>query len=366
MNEWILESLQLLNFKSYEEAQFAFGPRINCLVGQNGAGKTNVLDAIHYLSNGKSYFNAIDAQNIKHQQNFMTVEGKYLHADQREHIHLALEKGQRKKIRRNQELYKRLSDHIGLIPVVVISPSDRDLITEGSEPRRKFLDGTIAQTNTAYLDHLLQYHQVLKQRNSMLRKGISDESLLDIYDAQLVNHGLEIYRQRLSFCDDFAENVSQHYKEISGDAERISFAYKSKITPENYVELMQGARQKDRILEYTTVGIHRDDLAFNMDGRSVKRFGSQGQQKTYLIALKLAQYHYLHLQKGFKPLLLLDDIFDKLDASRVHHIINSVSNGVFGQIFITDTHPERAEKLAGEGGFDAKIIRIERNKMEAS
>jgi DNA replication and repair protein RecF len=367
MNEWILESLHLLNFKSYPEATFTFSPRINCIVGQNGAGKTNILDAIHYLSNGKSYFNAVDAQNIHHHQQFMTVEGNYIHADESEIIHLALEKGQYKKIRRNQELYKRLSDHIGLIPVVVISPSDRDLITEGSELRRKFLDASLAQTDKVYLDHLIQYHQALRQRNTMLRKGmVNDPGLVEIYDRQLVTHGIYIHEKRAAFCADFAVSVRNHYRDISGDAEQIELEYQTRVTPDGFAQLLRDALQKDMALEYTSVGIHKDDLLFTMEGRPMKKFGSQGQQKTYLIALKLAQYHFLHQHKGFKPILLLDDIFDKLDEQRVRHIIDSVSNGVFGQIFITDTHPERAEKLAGEEDFEAKIIRVERENQVVS
>jgi len=363
MNEWTLHTLDLLNFKSYKQSLFTFSPRINCIVGKNGAGKTNILDAIYYLSTGKSYFVSTDAQTIHHNEQMMSVEGIYHHDDEDERIHVGLEKGQRKKIRRNGEVYKRMADHVGLIPVVIISPSDRDLIVEGSEARRKFLDATISQTDTSYLDHLIQYHKTLKQRNTMLRNGMgTDASLRAIYDEQMVYHGSKIYQKRHAFCAVFSPEVTSHYNAISDGAEQVTFAYKSKVNIDNYAEQLKEALAKDLAMEHTTFGVHKDDLAFDMNGRLIKRFGSQGQQKTYLIALKLAQYHYLNEHKGFRPILLLDDIFDKLDAERVHRIIERVNQGVFGQIFITDTHPERAIAIAAEEGVEANIIHVNPNE----
>ncbi len=360
MSEWILHSLDLLNFKSYNQSLFTFSPRINCIVGKNGAGKTNILDAIYYLSTGKSYFLSTDAQTIHHDKQMMSIEGIYIHDKEEERIHVGLEKGQRKKIRRNGEVYKRMADHVGLIPVVIISPYDRDLIVEGSEARRKFLDATISQIDTAYLDHLIQYHKALKQRNTMLRNGMgSDASLRDIYDEQLVYHGGIIFQKRKAFCAQFSPEVASHYNAISDGAEQVTFSYKTKVNADDYAELLKEALSKDLVMEHTTFGVHKDDLVFNMNRRLIKRFGSQGQQKTYLIALKLAQYNYLYEYKGFRPILLLDDIFDKLDAERVHRIIERVNQGVFGQIFITDTHPERATAIAEEEGVEANIIHIE-------
>lgn len=364
MKEWTLHTLDLLNFKSYPESRFTFTPKINCIVGKNGAGKTNILDAIYYLSTGKSYFLSTDAQTIHHHQQMMSVEGLYSHDNEEECIHVGLEKGQRKKIRRNGDVYKRMADHVGLIPVVMISPSDRDLIVEGSEARRKFIDATLSQTDTSYLDHLLQYHKTLKQRNTMLRNGMgNDAALREVYDTQLVDHGVVIYEKRKSFCEAFAGEVALHYNAISDGAEHISLSYQSKINQETYASQLLNALPKDLILEYSTFGIHKDDLGFEMNGRLIKRFGSQGQQKTYMIALKLAQYHYLHNHKGFRPLLLLDDIFDKLDAERVHRIIEQVNQGVFGQVFITDTHPERAKAIAEEKGVDVHIIHVKSNNQ---
>ncbi len=364
MKEWTLQSLELLNFKSYPHANFDFGARINCIVGPNGAGKTNVLDAIYYLSTGKSYFQSSDAPNIHHQQQQMSIQGLYAHDGEEERIHIGLEKGQRKKIYRNDELYKRLADHVGLIPVVMISPSDRDLIAEGGEVRRRFIDATLSQTDPVYFDHLLQYHQALKQRNTMLRNGMGkDNSLREIYDHQLVEHGLEIFKRRRAFSQTFAEDVAKHYEAISNGAEAVTFAYATKIEEDHYAEQLKEALPKDLVMEYTTFGIHKDDLKLSMDGRLIKRYGSQGQQKTYLIALKLAQYHYLHQVKGFRPILLLDDIFDKLDAERVHRMIDRVNQGVFGQIFITDTHPERAQAIAEAEGVEANIIHVERQNQ---
>jgi DNA replication and repair protein RecF len=247
-------------------------------------------------------------------------------------------------------------DHVGLIPVVMISPADRDLIIEGGEARRRFLDATLSQTDTMYLDNLVRYHNVLKQRNSALRNGVNDPGLLEVYDMQMAETGAFISRRRAEFCQQFANSVAQHYSAISDAAENVSLEYTTKVEPENYLEQLQSTIAKDRVIEHTTFGVHRDDLELLMEGRSIKKFGSQGQQKTFSIALKFAQYDYLFASKGFKPILLLDDIFDKLDARRVQQMMENVSRGSFGQVFITDTHPERVQQL--EKGINEEINTI--------
>jgi DNA replication and repair protein RecF len=354
MHEWTLLKLYLWNFKNYREAQFDFSSRINFIGGANGAGKTNILDAIYYLSTGKSYFNPSDSHSVFHGENSMSIKGEYLHDNLKEGIHLAWEG--RKVLKRNDEKYKRLMDHVGLIPVVMISPADRDLIIEGSEARRKFLDSTLSQTDTLYLDNLVRYHSLLKQRNAALRNGVSDPGLLEVYDIQMAETGALLSRKRAEFCQQFAHSVAQHYAAISDSAENVSLNYATKVDPEKYLEQLQSRIAKDRAIEHTTFGIHRDDLELLMEDKSIKRFGSQGQQKTFSIALKLAQYDYLYASKGFKPILLLDDIFDKLDARRVQQMVENVSRGSFGQVFITDTHPERVQQL--EKGINEEINTI--------
>lgn len=364
MQEWILKRLSLLNYKNYQDADFEFSPQINFIVGPNGAGKTNILDAIHYLSTGKSYFNPTDAQNVRHGETAMSIMGEFVHNESTERIHLAWDK--RKILKRNDEKYKRMMDHVGLIPVVVISPADRDLIVDGSESRRRFLDSTLSQIDPVYLDHLVRYHNVLKQRNALLKKGISDLSLLEIYDEQFVAHGIYIAKKRQSFCDEFAPQVANHYTSIADGVDAVSLKYNSKVDTDKYLEQLRLAFAKDRVLEHSTFGIHRDDLDCLLEERPIKKFGSQGQQKTFSIALKLAQFDYLMAKKGFKPILLLDDIFDKLDASRVKKMVENVSSGVFGQIFITDTHPERVEQLSNFTGLPIYSIELRRNNEMTS
>lgn len=362
-----LQKLSLLKFKNYSEAELNFSAGVNAFTGNNGAGKTNLLDAIHYLSLCKSYFNPIDGQQIRHNHDFFMVQGTFDRDQQDEVISCGLKRGQKKQFKRNKKEYQRLSDHIGLFPLVMISPNDISIIIEGSEERRRFIDNAISQTDHAYLDELILYNRNLQNRNALLRQialsGKYDPVLLDIYDSQLVLSGNRIFAKRRAFMNAFTEIFNQHYQYLSEGAESVELVYESPLTNADFAELIKQTIERDRILERTTVGIHKDDLVFSIGGMPLKKFGSQGQQKSFLIALKLAQYTFLQQQKGFKPLLLLDDIFDKLDESRTRKLMKMVSDKDFGQIFITDTSRKRIEHIFNEIDFPVRIFDIEKGEV---
>ncbi len=348
----ILQSITLLNYKNFESESFNFDPRINCFVGNNGIGKTNVLDAIYHLSFGKSYFNPITSQNIKHGEDFFVIEGKYEKDNKDEKIVVSAKKGQKKMIKRNGKAYERFSEHIGFLPAVIISPADRDLIIEGSETRRKFIDGVISQGDAQYLRDLISYNKVLSQRNSLLKyfaaNNTHNQDTLDIYNGQLHDFGTKIYQKRVAFLKEFTPIFLKRYQVISNSTENVDLVYKSQLEDGPLIDLLQQSINKDKFTQYTNFGIHKDDLLFQIEGHPVKKFGSQGQQKSYLIALKLAQFDFIKAHIGQSPILLLDDIFDKLDESRVSQIIKLVDEENFGQIFISDTHPERTEEVVKE------------------
>jgi len=343
----ILKSLSLLNYKNFESQTFNFDTKINCLVGHNGVGKTNVLDAIYHLSFGKSYFNPIASQNIKHDEAFFVINGDYLKHDSEEKIVVSLKRGQKKVIKRNSKAYEKFSDHIGFLPLVIISPADRDLIIEGSDRRRKFIDSVISQGDKTYLQLLIKYNKILAQRNSLLKyfaiNNTFNGDTLDIYNQQLTDFGSQIFEKRKTFLDVFKPIFKARYEAISGGKELVSLDYKSDLHHNDLNHLLINNLNKDKALQYTSVGIHKDDLVFNIDTHSIKKFGSQGQQKSFLIALKLAQFDFIKSQSGVNPILLLDDIFDKLDENRVTQIIKLVNDENFGQLFISDTHAERTE-----------------------
>lgn len=345
----ILQKLSLLNYKNFESKNFEFDPKINCFVGLNGVGKTNVLDAIYHLSFGKSYFNPITLQNIRHGTDFFVVEGLYEKNDRPEKIVVSAKKGQKKIIKRNGKIYDKFSDHIGFLPLVIISPSDRDLIIEGSDTRRKFIDGVISQEDAKYLQSLLKYNKVLSQRNSLLKyfaaNNTFDGDTLDIYNEQLHSFGTELYQKRRQFIDEFQPIFMERHMAISNGNETVGLRYESQLADQPLIELLQQNLQKDRMSQYTNFGIHKDDLVFEISGHPIKKFGSQGQQKSFLIALKLAQFDFLKAHSQVNPILLLDDIFDKLDEERVGQIIALVDEENFGQLFISDTHAERTEEV---------------------
>ncbi|MBS9461474.1 DNA replication/repair protein RecF [Flagellimonas sp. 389] len=344
-----LRHLSLVNYKNFASKSLEFDPIINCLVGDNGVGKTNILDAIYHLSFGKSYFNPVATQNIKHETDFFVIEGEFEKNERSEKIICSFKRGLKKVIKRNGKAYDKFSEHIGFLPLVIISPSDRDLIIEGSDTRRKFMDGVISQSDKAYLQTLIKYNKVLVQRNSLLKyfavNHTFDADTLAIYNEQLHGFGTEIHQKRMEFITAFIPIFKEQYAHISEKEEQIMLSYESQLAEKKLSDLLENSITKDRALQYTSVGIHKDDLNFTIDGHPIKKFGSQGQQKTFLIALKLAQFHFIKEQAKTTPILLLDDIFDKLDENRVSQIVALVDNDDFGQIFISDTHAERTENV---------------------
>ena len=357
-----LEKLSLVNFKNITTQSFDFEYKINCFVGNNGVGKTNVLDAIYYLSFAKSYFNSVAVQNIKHGESFFMLEGEYLIEDRKETIVCSLKKGQKKVLKRNGKNYDKFSEHIGQIPLVIISPADRDLVVEGSDVRRKFIDGVISQQNKSCLQDLIAYNKILTQRNALLKyfaaNRIFDALNLSVYDDQLADFGARIYEVRKSFLETFIPIFNEKYEIISNDKERVNLIYKSQLHDLDMNTLLQNSLEKDRMLQYSTAGIHKDDLGFEIGEYPIKKFGSQGQQKSYLIALKLAQFEFIKKQSNITPILLLDDIFDKLDETRVLQIVNLVKNDEFGQIFITDTHSDRTENIIKQSNTNYKMFQL--------
>lgn len=364
-----LKRLHVLNFKNYEEATLELSPTINVFAGSNGSGKTNLLDAIHYLALCKSYFNPIDSQHIRTDADWFMVQGEFEKVGVMDSVSCSIKKSQKKVFKKNQKEYPRLADHIGQFPLVMISPYDHMIITEGSEERRKFMDNVLSQTDPHYLEQLIRYNKCLVQRNSLLKQagqtGFLDLSLLEIFDEQLVDLGKSIYRKRVGFLDQFIVEFQKYYTFISEEVEAVQLIYDSPLHDADFAKLLKDALEKDRTLERTTVGIHKDDLVFFIhDGMPLKKFGSQGQQKSFLVALKLAQFAFLDKQKGFKPLLLLDDIFDKLDEKRMRRLMQMVSENDFGQILITDTDASRIKRIFEEIAIKISVFRIESGRVD--
>ncbi|TXD85096.1 DNA replication and repair protein RecF [Subsaximicrobium wynnwilliamsii] len=358
----ILKALSLVNYKNFESQDFEFDDKINCFVGANGVGKTNALDAIYHLSFGKSYFNPIASQNINHDAEFFVVDGIFEKHEKTEKIIVSLKRGQKKMIKRNAKAYEKFSDHIGFVPLVIISPADRDLIIEGSETRRKFIDSVISQSDKAYLNNLISYNKVVAQRNALLKyfalNNTFNAQTLEIYNEQLDSYGAEIFNTRREFLETFIPIFKARYKAISNDNEAVNLVYKSDLHEQRLKDLLVQNLNKDKALHYTSVGTHKDDLVFEIETYPIKKFGSQGQQKSFLIALKLAQFDFIKAQSGVTPLLLLDDIFDKLDENRVAQIIGLVDDDNFGQLFISDTHPERTEQVIKQIHQSYKMFKL--------
>ena len=363
-----LKNLALTNFKNYELNELEFSPKINCFVGNNGVGKTNILDAIHYLSLTKSFFNSIDSISIRHGEDYFIIQGIFVSGNEEDQIYCAFQKQKQKLLKRNGKEYQKLSDHVGRYPVVMISPADNALITEGSEDRRKFMNKIISQYSAEYLDSVLKYSKALQQRNRLLKdiasSGKVDNDILSIWDAQLVRYGNYVYSEREILVNEIIPVFQEYYSLISSGKESVRLKYKSHLSEGSFTEALLSSITKDRYLEYTTVGIHKDDLLLEMDDFPVKSLGSQGQQKSYLVALKLAKFDYIKRKAGFSPILLLDDIFDKFDAERVEQIIRLVGNQRFGQIFITDTHQSRLQDILSSHKTDYKLFRIADNGIE--
>ncbi len=357
-----LKNLSVVNFKNIIESEIELSHRLNCFIGDNGSGKTNLLDAIYYLSFTKSFFNPIDNMNINHSAKWFMLKGEYNRSEDNIQVICSCQDGQKKQVKLNGKTYRRLADHIGLLPLVMVSPGDSVLIMGGSEERRKFMDGVISQFDAAYLDDLLRYNRVLLQRNNILKQlgtGFPvDQDMIAIYDDQLIDAGIRLYERRRKFIDDLNPVFQKYYSAISQGVEKTSLFYQSDLEKKPYKELLQEAFPRDKNFQYTTVGIHKDDLLLSLGNHPIRKIGSQGQQKTYLVALKLAQFVYISQVAGQKPILLLDDIFDKLDKHRVEQIIKMVSGEQFGQIFITDTNREHLDSILLSLSSDYKIFKV--------
>jgi DNA replication and repair protein RecF len=354
-----LEKIGLLNYKNYAEVAIQFSEHINCFVGENGSGKTNLLDAIYYLSFTKSAFSSTEQQNMKHGTTLFLVKGSFCKQSETYDVQFSLQTGQKKDARNSRVPYEKLSEHIGLFPAVLISPDDTDLIRERSENRRRFFDSIISQINHPYLDNLIRYNHLLQQRNRLLKQFAErrtyDGDLLDSYSEPLLTLGRTIYEARQSFIAQFTPLFERHYRYLSNDQEAVAIHYESHFAQPTWRENFHRVQQRDLVLQRTTQGTHRDDYRFEIAGYPVKKYGSQGQQKSFVIALKLAQFEIIHQQTGVKPLLLLDDIFDKLDDHRIAQLTRLVVDQTFGQLFVTDARPERTRQMfaaiAGEKKF---------------
>ncbi len=363
-----LKQLSLINFKNYQEFEAQFSEKINCFVGNNGMGKTNLLDAIYYLSFCKSFFNTIDSQNIKHGEALFLLQGLFNKEGEDIEVYCGLKRNQKKIFKKNKIEYERLSEHIGAFPLVMISPSDSDLINESSEVRRRFLDGIISQYDKVYLDKLINYSHILKQRNALLKHFYEtrtfDAESLEIWDEQLIIFGKSILEIRLRFLQHFIPLFNHYYQFISDSKEEVALHYQNSLDENDFKTALTNVLPRDRAVGYTTVGPHKDDLEFTIANFSLKKFASQGQQKSYLLALKLAQFEFIKTQKNTKPLLLLDDIYDKLDEKRFTKLLDLVSGDDFGQVFITDTHPERIQILLNTKQINAKLFLVENGKRK--
>ncbi len=359
-----LQSLSIINYKNIRQTEIEFSPKINCFIGSNGSGKTNILDTIYYLSYCKSHNNNIDNQNITHNEDFFVIQGHFLFNGIEEDIYCGLKRKQRKNFKRNKKEYDRLSEHIGVLPLVLISPDDNKLITEGSDERRRFIDSIISQHDKEYLYTLIRYNNALSQRNSLVKNHNTDNSLFEIWEEQLSELGSFIYQKRIEFIEQFTPIFESFYQFLSRNNESISLRYISHLQDgESLQTQLSKSRERDSILGYTTKGIHKDELEMLLDNYPIKREGSQGQNKTYLIALKFAQFDFLKRLSKVTPILLLDDIFDKLDANRVKQIIQLVSEDNFGQIFITDTNREHLDDILKHIQQDARIFTVENGEI---
>ena len=357
----ILKQISILNYKNLEQVELEFSPKMNCFIGQNGMGKTNLLDAVYYLSFCKSATNPIDSQNMMHDKDFFVIQGVYeTESGDREEVYCGMKRRQKKLFKRNKKEYSRLSDHIGFIPLVMVSPADTELIAGGSEERRRFMDVVISQYDKEYLEALIRYNKALQQRNTLLKAEVEpDEELLSVWEEMMAMTGEVVYRKRCEFIDEFIPTFQTFYSYISQDREAVNLSYESHAKQGSLFEQLKESRVRDRIMGYSLKGVHKDDLTMQLGEYPIKREGSQGQNKTYLIALKLAQFDFLRRTgSNTVPLLLLDDIFDKLDASRVEQIVKLVSGDKFGQIFITDTNRDHLDKIMQKIEGEYKVFGV--------
>jgi DNA replication and repair protein RecF len=362
-----LKQLRLINFKNYQDELFDFSQKINCVVGDNGSGKTNLLDAIHYLSMTKSAFNNVDTQNIKNGDGFFSLIGKYNISGKSHDLFCSQERGKKKVFKMDSNDYEKLSEHIGKFPCVLISPNDTDLIREGSEIRRKFFDSIISQADQQYLHDLIDYNHNLKQRNHLLRYFQNqleiDHDLLAPYNKILLEEGLKLYTKRKDLTKEFIPPFIEKYADLSSEKEKVSIQYSSQFDHDDYLELFNKSLSSDLEVQRTTFGIHRDKWEFFIQDKPLKKYGSQGQQKTFVVALKLSQFDILNEEKGFRPVLLLDDIFDKLDDHRIEKLMDMVARDQFSQIFLTDARPERTKTILSSLNLSSNLITIDEGKQ---
>ncbi|WP_221394881.1 DNA replication/repair protein RecF [Dyadobacter sp. NIV53] len=359
-----LEKLHLTYFKNYEERAFVFGEHVNCLVGENGSGKTNLLDAIYFLTLTKSAFHNQDALGIRHANDFFILDGIFKDSDRNIQITCSFQRGQRKIFMADKKNYERLSDHIGLFPLVLIAPNDTDLIRDGSEERRRFFDGVLAQATPDYLNDFLQYNKILSQRNGLLKlfadRNYLDEDLLETYNEPLIELATRIYSHRRLFMDRFLPLFRKYYEFLSSGKEEVDVLYESEVASPDFPSDFRKHKARDLHAQRTGKGVHKDEYVFEIDSITLKKFGSQGQQKSFVIALKLAQFELLKIEKEKTPILLLDDIFDKLDDRRIHKLIDLIDTGFLGQVFITDARPERSQRILENVKADVRFFEISR------
>ena len=372
----ILEKLSLINYKNIREATLDLSPKINCMIGSNGVGKTNILDAVYFLSFCHSASNPTDSTIIRHGEDFLMLEGTYLPDNSPSTLHLppsttiscGMKRGTKKHFRRDKKEYRRLSEHIGLIPLVMVSPSDTLLIDGGSEERRRLMDMVISQFDHTYMESVNRYNKALQQRNTMLKLETEpDPEVISLWEEQMAVEGERIYQRRDAFVRELTPIFQRYYEHISGNREQVAIEYISHCQRGSLLEVIQRDRAKDRIMGYSLHGVHRDDLVFTLGGHPIRREGSQGQHKTFVVALKLAQFDFLRRTNGGNtPILLLDDIFDKLDASRVEQIVTLVAGEEFGQIFITDTNRSHLDQILAASSHDYKIFHVDAGDVSSA
>jgi DNA replication and repair protein RecF len=363
----ILNKLSIINYKNIREATVSLSPKLNCFIGSNGVGKTNFLDAVYYLSFCRSAFNPIDSQVITHNQDFFVLDGSYItDKDEVESIYCGMKRGTKKHFKRNKKEYRRLSEHIGLIPLIFVSPSDSILIEGGSEERRRLMDMVISQYDNSYIEALSSYNKALQQRNALLKmEEEPDAAIMEIWEEQMSINGEVLYHKRDEFVKLLVPVFQNIYNRISGSREIVALNYISHCQRGDLLDVIRRDRFKDRAVGYSLHGVHRDDLEMLIDGYQMKREGSQGQHKTFALALKLAQFDFLkRTSSNTTPLLLLDDIFDKLDVDRVEQIVNLVAGDNFGQIFITDTNRDHLDRILASGEFDYKLFSVNDGEIE--
>ncbi|SIN99528.1 DNA replication/repair protein RecF [Algoriphagus halophilus] len=364
-----LKSLELLQFKNHEKTKLEFSPQINCIVGLNGSGKTNILDGIHYLSLTKSAVQSSDSLNVQHEKDFFAIKGNFELSQKPLEVRCTVELGKKKLIYQNGKALDKTSEHVGLIPLVLIAPDDTDLIKGGSEGRRKFFDGLLSQLDRSYLDQLIRYHHFLKQRNALLKKfaetGRRDFTLLDGYDTELIELSIILSKRRNELLEEVAPLLQSHYADISQGQELVNIEYDTQAIQTDFEAYFKSQRKKDLITKNSNAGIHKDDFKFQIGEHPIRKIGSQGQQKSFIISLKLAQFKIFEKAKGEKPILLLDDIFDKLDDLRIAKMMELISHHTFGQIFLTDARPERSKKILSELDSEVFYFSLKAGKIEA-